>query len=128
MAFERTMIDDLDGTAVAPGEGDTVEFVFRGQAYALELSSRNEEKLAQALAPFIAVARKTDVVPTPVKGPAVSYSTLATNELKTMVADRPYELRDARRWLAANGHDVSKRGPIQEHFLKIFEEANGFSS
>lgn len=122
MAFERTMIDDLDGTPVAPGDGDTVEFVFRGQAYALELSSQNEEKLAAALEPFIAVARKVAGGTTGLRDGGVDHQSI------TSEGERPYELRDARRWLAAHGHEVSKRGPIQEHFLEIYEEANGFNS
>lgn len=117
MAIKNTMFDDLDGSMIEGDNGGTVKFSLQGTNYAVELTRENEQKLAAALAPFIAVARTEQGLArtaTPVEEPV---STEA----------RSYELRDARTWLLDNGHDVSRRGPIQEHFLKIFEEANGLA-
>jgi len=117
MAFERTMIDDLDGTVVPAGGGGTVQFSFRGDNYELELSQENEEKLAEALAPFMAVARKSR----------------STSQLSAAVAAPPttsgraYEPREARAWLEEHGYDLPARGPVKKELLRVFEEANGYS-
>lgn len=116
MGFVQNMIDDLDGTVLAGDEGSTVAFAFRGQNYELELSRSNEEKLAELLAPYIEVARKSGAgerPPRTVEPPAVER--------------RAYEPREAREWLQANGHEIPERGPVRKELLRLFEEANGYT-
>lgn len=116
MGFVQNMIDDLDGTVLGGDEGSTVAFAFRGQSYELELSRSNEEKLAELLAPYIAVARKagaSERTPASVQAPAAER--------------RAYEPREAREWLQANGHEIPERGPVKKELLRLFEEANGYT-
>ncbi len=114
MAIKNTMFDDLDGTMIEEDGGGTVSFAIKGQAYEIELSPANQQKLFDALAPFVAVARKAGniVDSVPVAKPSPSTDS------------RGYELRDARKWLRANGHEISQRGPVAEELLRLFEEAN----
>ena len=49
----RQIIDDIDKSEIAEGEGERIEFTFRGVAYQLDLSNANVAKLEKALAPFI---------------------------------------------------------------------------
>jgi hypothetical protein len=52
----RQIIDDIDKSEIAEGEGERIEFTFRGVAYQLDLSNANVAKLEKALAPFIDAA------------------------------------------------------------------------
>lgn len=53
------LVDDLDGTVIAPGEGGTVSFALDGASYEIDLGADNRQALRDALAPFIARARST---------------------------------------------------------------------
>ena len=46
----RQIIDDIDKSEIAEGEGERIEFTFRGVAYQLDLSNANVAKLEKALA------------------------------------------------------------------------------
>lgn len=48
--------DDLDGTEIADGSGEHIEFSLRSVFYQLDLSSANVAKLELALRPFIDAA------------------------------------------------------------------------
>ena len=52
----RQIIDDIDKSEIAEGEGERIEFTFRGVAYQLDLSNANVAKLEKALAPYIDAA------------------------------------------------------------------------
>jgi hypothetical protein len=41
----RQIIDDIDKSEIAEGEGERIEFTFRGVAYQLDLSNANVAKL-----------------------------------------------------------------------------------
>jgi hypothetical protein len=116
MAIKNVKFDDLDGSMLEPGEGGTVAFTFQGQGYELELSKVNEEKMAELLAPYISVARRT--------GAGENTARL----VEAPAAERrAYEPREAREWLHANGHEIPERGPVKKELLRLFEEANGYA-
>lgn len=54
MAKSVVIIDDLDGSQGA----ETVEFSFRGERYEIDLGSKNQQRLDEALAEFVGHARK----------------------------------------------------------------------
>ena len=59
-----TITDDLDGSP----DARSVVFGYDGIAYSIDLSAKNEEKLAKALAPFIAKAvRMRATAPAPAR-------------------------------------------------------------
>ena len=51
-----TVVDDLDGSEAA----ESVEFALDGVAYEIDLSEDNAEKLRDALAGYVAGARRVD--------------------------------------------------------------------
>ena len=51
------LVDDLDGTLLEVGEGETVLFSLDGVAYEIDLTSGNAAALRDALAPFVAAGR-----------------------------------------------------------------------
>lgn len=87
------MVDDLDGNTA----DETVAFSLDGSAYEIDLSSANAEKLRQALAPFVAAARRAG----------------ATARHRPGHAGRDMDETPAiRRWARENGFEVNARGRI----------------
>jgi len=54
----RQIIDDIDKSEIAEGEGERIEFTFRGVAYQLDLSNANVAKLEKVLAHPISTRRQ----------------------------------------------------------------------
>ena len=100
--------DDYDGT---PAD-ETVLFGLDGAEYEVDLSSENAQGLRDALAPWVAVARKTGgrrkrVSGTAAKSPAGSSTS------------------DIRAWAQENGYEVSSRGRVSAEVREAYEKAHG---
>ncbi|MGH3340952.1 MAG: histone-like nucleoid-structuring protein Lsr2, partial [Propionibacteriaceae bacterium] len=74
----------------------------------IDLSSRNATGLREALAPWVAHARKT--------GGRRRRATKATGSASTS---------DIRAWALAQGHDVSSRGRVSAEVREAYEKAHG---
>lgn len=84
------LVDDIHG-----GEAhETVQFGLDGKRFEIDLSDENAAVLRNALAGFVAHARKASA-PQPKKAPASRSET-----------------KEARAWLQANGYQLSERGRI----------------
>ncbi len=95
--------DDFDG-----GQADgTVNFGLDGAEYEIDLSAQNADSLRDALAPWLAHARKTGGRRKRAGKPAVSTST-----------------SDIRAWAQENGHDVSTRGRVSAEVREAYERAH----
>lgn len=92
------LVDDLDGTALADGEGKTVTFALEGVSYEIDLSQEHVDDLIKALAPYIEAGRK-------VNGRKGTAHTAGAKS-------NPAELQKIRDWAGKNGHAVSTRGRI----------------
>jgi hypothetical protein len=102
--------DDIDGGTAA----ETVTFGIDGHTYEIDLSKRNAAKLRDALAPFVAGARRAGRGGTPGRrGPARSASR----------ADRG-RIQAIREWARANGHPISDRGRIPATIVEAYDKAN----
>jgi hypothetical protein len=51
--------DDLTGETFTEGEGETLVYAFDGSTYEIDLVEANAKAFRMALAPFVAVSRKT---------------------------------------------------------------------
>lgn len=107
----RQLIDDLDGSEIAEGGGERVEFSVRGVAYQIDLSTANVAKFDKALKPFVDKAMK-------VRG-GRGHRSKATNGS----ASRE-QLAAIREWARKNGHQVSDRGRIKAEVVEAFEAAH----
>jgi hypothetical protein len=54
-----TLVDDLDGTDLEGGSGETVRFGVDGRAYEIDLSDDNAAALREALQPYTEAGRRT---------------------------------------------------------------------
>ena len=102
------LVDDLDGTVIAPGEGGTVSFALDGSSYEIDLSRANQQSLRDALAPFIAKARSTGrrASGSPRKRSAGNSDTAAVRE-----------------WAQRNGFTVGDRGRIPAEIREAYAAA-----
>lgn len=97
--------DDFDG-----GEADeTVAFGLDGSDYEIDLSSANASKLRDALAPWVAAARKTG-------GRRVRRS------VRQAAGPGSAEIR---AWAQENGYQVSSRGRVPAEVREAYAKAHG---
>ncbi|GHJ45886.1 Lsr2 family protein [Catellatospora sp. TT07R-123] len=101
--------DDLDGT---DNDVRTVAFAYDGGAYEIDLSPANHDKLALALAPFIAAARKS-----PARGPRSQPAAPLT------AADQRAFNQRVRDWAKAQGKQVSDRGRVPADIVDAYRAA-----
>jgi len=107
-----TLVDDLDGTVIEEGGGETLRFAIDGASYEIDLTKDNAQRLRDALAPYVDVARGFGSASAS-RGRAQAPSSNNSKE----------ELSAARQWLRAEGHNVSDRGRIQNDLLELFRNA-----
>ena len=96
--------DDIDGSEPA----QTVYFALDGKTYEIDLSEQHAAALRDALAPWIAAARRTSTTPNP-KPRATSQGSSDTV--------------DIRRWAKENDIPVSERGRISIDLRNRYEAA-----
>ena len=92
---EVLLTDDLDGTSIPAGKGQTVTFGLDRKSYEIDLTAKNAGALRKALQPYIAAGR-------PIKGsrrPVVRFRLGS-------------DTRTIKEWARANGYRVSDRGRI----------------
>lgn len=95
--------DDFDGGTAE----ETVTFALDGAEYEIDLSSDNATELRNALAPWLAHARK--VGGRRKRGGRSSGDSSAS---------------DIRAWAAAHGHNVSTRGRVSTEVREAYEKAH----
>jgi hypothetical protein len=96
--------DDFDGGTA----DETVTFGLDGAEFEIDLSAKNAGELRDALAPWLAHARKT--------GGRRKRATKTTEASSTS---------DIRAWAQAHGHDVSSRGRVSAEVRQAYENAHG---
>jgi hypothetical protein len=110
------LVDDLDGTVLEVGEGDTVLFSLDGVAYEIDLTDENAAALRDALAPYIEAAR-------PVSSRAGS-SGSGNGGGRPRRRPGQQDYTAIRAWAKEHGHAVSERGRIPASVLEAYEAAN----
>lgn len=114
------LVDDLDGTVLEVGSGETVLFSLDGTAYEIDVTDENAAALRAALAPFIAAARAVSAR-TPGSRGASSTGGGASRRQKRS-GQRDYA--PVRAWAAENGYTVSERGRVPASVLEAYDAAH----
>jgi hypothetical protein len=100
-----TLIDDLDGS----NADEQVAFMVDGKEYEIDLSATNSKKLREALAPFIAGARRAG-------GGRRSSTPVGAARA---VVDREQN-QAIREWAQKQGLKISERGRIPASVLEAY--------
>ena len=116
------LVDDLDGTVLEVGAGETVLFSLDGTAYEIDLTDENAAALRDALAPYIAAGRSVSA-----RGGAARASTATrTSSSGGARRQRRSGQRDygpVREGAAKNGYTLSERGRVPAAVLDAYDAA-----
>jgi len=110
------LIDDIDGSDAAR----TVEFGVDGVSYTIDLSTAHMKELEDALAVYVARARRvvghgrvSRVVPTRTSRGSAAASARAAKDRNTQI----------REWASATGQQLADRGRIPQSVVEEYEAA-----
>lgn len=106
------LVDDLDGTVLEVGAGETVLFSLDGVAYEIDLTDGNAAQLRDALQPYLAAGRR-------VSGRATTGSAQRSRRRSGQ-----RDLAPVRAWAKENGHSVSERGRVPAAVLEAYDAAH----
>jgi hypothetical protein len=101
------LTDDLDGTNIPAGKGETITFALDGRTYEIDLSNKNTNALRKALTPYIKAGR-------PLR------TSRAARVKRTQVGA---DVRTIKEWARANGYEVNDRGRIPNDIREAFDAA-----
>jgi len=106
------LVDDLDGTLLEVGEGETVLFSIDGVAYEIDLTVENAAALRNAVAPYVAAAR------------SISSSRRGSSEPRGRRRPGQQDYSAIRAWAKDNGFQVSERGRVPAAIIEAYEAAH----
>lgn len=101
--------DDLTGEEIPEDDAVSLQFTYGGQAYEIDLSSRNAKKLDDFIAPYIDKARR-------VRSSGGSTSRRSSGPTR--------DLNAVREWAKKAGHKVSDRGRIAQPILDEYDASH----
>jgi len=110
------LVDDIDGTLLEAGEGETVLFSLDGVAYEIDLTDENAAALRRAF------ERYTDAARTVSSGRATSNAAASAGRRRRRSGQQDYS--DVRAWAKQNGYQVSERGRVPASVLEAYEAAH----
>ena len=105
------LVDDIDGTLLEVGEGETVHFSLNGTAYEIDLTNAHAEELREVLAPYIKAGRR-----------ATASGSRSSSPRRR--AARNSDSAAIRAWAKEKGMDVSERGRIPAEIVEAYNAAN----
>lgn len=109
------LVDDVSG-----GEAtETVEFAMDGVSYEIDLSDENAAKLRDALAPWIAGARRSGG-----RRQARRRSSSSSSSSSSGASGTREELAKMREWGRENGYKVSDRGRVSQELQEAYAAAH----
>ncbi|WP_194421863.1 histone-like nucleoid-structuring protein Lsr2 [Microbacterium abyssi] len=105
------LVDDIDGTILGIGEGETVHFSLNSTAYEIDLTTENADAFRKALEPYIAGARRASASP----------GRSASSRKRSAASPETAAIRE---WANENGHKVSERGRIPATVIEAYRAAH----
>ena len=117
------LVDDLDGTVLEPGEGETVLFSLDGTAYEIDLTDDNAAALRAALQPYAAAGRSISRGVATTRGGGAGAAAAGTGSRRQKRAGQR-DYAPIREWAAANGYEVSERGRVPAAVLEAYDAAH----
>jgi hypothetical protein len=110
------LVDDLDGTVLDVGEGETVLFSLDGVAYEIDVTDANAAALREALAPYIAAGRTISA--------RASGSGGSSSAPRSRRRAGQKDYGPIREWAKSNGFTVSERGRVPASVIAAYEAAH----
>ncbi len=111
---QRTVVhleDDIDGSEAS----ETVAFGLDGSAYEIDLNDDNAASLRDALAPYVAVARRGSGAP--------SGRSSRPSSAPRQRSSSDVDPKAVRAWAEANGVAVNARGRLKSEVIEQYRAA-----
>ncbi len=106
--IEVLLTDDLDGTDIPAGKGETITFALDGKTYEIDLTNKNVGALRKVLSPYVGAGRRVRTS----RGARVKHVQVGP------------DAKTVKEWARANGYEVAGRGRVSKEIRKAFEAAN----
>lgn len=106
------LVDDVDGSLLEVGTGETVLFSLDGIPYEIDLSSKNAAALREAFEPYIRAGRR------------ISGGSASAPRRPRSRRGAANENASIREWAESNGYAVATRGRIPENIIAAYHAAN----
>lgn len=106
------LVDDIDGSVLEVGEGETVYFSLNGTSYEIDLGSAHAEEMRKAFEPYVSAGRRS----------GSSVAARSTGSRKR--ASRNPEVAAIRAWANDNGYSLSERGRIPAPVIEAYNAAH----
>lgn len=107
------LVDDIDGSVLEVGEGETVRFSLNGASYEIDLNDEHAAELRAAFEPYISAGRRS--------GSTASVARAAAPRKR---ASRNPEVAAIRAWANDNGYTLSERGRIPAPVVEAYNAAH----
>jgi hypothetical protein len=107
------LVDDIDGTVLEPGEGETVLFSLDGKSYEIDLTADNAQALRDDFAKYISAARRMS-----------SGSSSSSAPARGRRRGGQTDYAPIREWAKKNGYSISERGRVPANIIEAYEAAN----
>ena len=114
------LVDDLDGTVLEPGAGETVRFSLDGTAYEIDLTDENAAAFRDELAPYVAAARSVSAR----AGASGRGSPGSGGGARRQKRAGQRDYAPVREWAAQTGDTLSDRGRIPAPVLEAYDAAH----
>jgi len=114
------LVDDIDGTILDVGSGETIYFALDGVAYEIDLTDANATALRDALAPYVAAGRSVSSGRSGSSGSSGSSGGGAGKRRRSGQQD----YSAIRAWAKDNGYLVSERGRVPAAVAEAYEAAH----
>ena len=114
------LTDDIDGTAIAEGTGESISFSVNGVDYSIDLEDKNATEFHRKRDYSIQHAERVggrQRKPATPRPSAVAESAPSTRR-------GPEQTRAIREWANANGYTVNSRGRIPAEVVEAYDAAN----
>ena len=115
------LTDDIDGSGIADGAGETINFSVNGVDYRIDLKDKNAKDFHRKLDYHIEHAERVGGRRRSAHTSAVIDAAAAAS--KSAKRD-PAQTRAIREWANANGYEVSDRGRIPAAVVEAFDAAH----
>lgn len=108
------LVDDIDGSLLEAGEGETVHFSLNGTSWEIDLNEEHAKELRDALEPYISAGRRAGSGNAPRSSSSSSRKRPARNP----------EVAAIRAWANDNGYSLSERGRIPAPVIEAYNKAH----
>lgn len=117
------LVDDIDGTAIDEGEGESIEFSLDGVDYVIDLKSKNVNDFRKKIEYYVDHATRVGGRKRK-SAPAGGVAAAPAAQPASSTKRDPAQTRAIRQWAADSGYEINDRGRIPADIVEAYEAAN----